>query len=29
VAAQRDVFGRHGFRRLDREGSFHAEWPAP
>ncbi len=29
VAAQRDVFGRHGFRRLDREGSFHAEWPSP
>jgi 6-phosphogluconate dehydrogenase len=29
VAAQRDVFGRHGFRRLDREGSFNAEWPAP
>jgi 6-phosphogluconate dehydrogenase len=29
VAAQRDVFGRHGFRRLDREGSFNAKWPAP
>lgn len=29
VAAQRDVFGRHGFRRLDREGSFHAQWPSP
>ena len=29
VAAQRDVFGRHGFQRLDRPGNFHAEWPAP
>lgn len=29
IAAQRDVFGRHGFRRLDREGSFHAQWPSP
>ena len=29
IAAQRDVFGRHGFQRLDRPGSFHAEWPAP
>jgi 6-phosphogluconate dehydrogenase len=24
--AQRDCFGAHGFRRLDREGVFHAEW---
>jgi 6-phosphogluconate dehydrogenase len=29
IAAQRDVFGRHGFQRLDRPGTFHAEWPAP
>ncbi len=28
VAAQRDVFGRHGFQRLDRAGNFHAEWPS-
>lgn len=27
VAAQRDIFGNHGFQRLDRPGSFHAVWP--
>ncbi len=26
VQAQRDYFGRHGLRRIDREGVFHAEW---
>jgi 6-phosphogluconate dehydrogenase len=25
--AQRDFFGSHTYRRLDREGSFHTEWP--
>jgi 6-phosphogluconate dehydrogenase len=24
--AQRDYFGAHTYRRLDREGSFHTEW---
>jgi len=27
VALQRDVFGRHGFKRLDKEGDFNAQWP--
>ena len=27
IAAQRDIFGNHGFQRLDRTGSFHAAWP--
>ncbi len=27
IAAQRDIFGNHGFQRLDRPGSFHAVWP--
>jgi len=27
VALQRDVFGRHGFERLDREGHFNNAWP--
>jgi len=27
VALQRDVFGRHGFKRLDKEGDFNAKWP--
>lgn len=27
VALQRDVFGRHGFKRLDKEGDFSAQWP--
>jgi 6-phosphogluconate dehydrogenase len=26
--AQRDYFGAHTYRRLDREGSFHTEWTA-
>jgi 6-phosphogluconate dehydrogenase len=26
--AQRDYFGAHTYRRLDREGSFHTDWPA-
>jgi len=26
-ALQRDVFGRHGFKRLDKEGDFNAQWP--
>lgn len=26
IQAQRDFFGAHGFERLDKEGSFHAEW---
>jgi 6-phosphogluconate dehydrogenase len=24
--AQRDYFGAHTYRRLDREGSFHTQW---
>jgi len=28
VALQRDVFGRHGFKRLDRKGDYNATWPA-
>ena len=24
--AQRDFFGAHTYRRLDREGTFHTEW---
>ncbi|MBU1662507.1 MAG: NADP-dependent phosphogluconate dehydrogenase, partial [Chloroflexi bacterium] len=24
--AQRDYFGAHTYRRVDREGSFHTEW---
>merc|ERR1711862_947504 len=27
VALQRDVFGRHGFKRIDKEGDFTAQWP--
>ncbi len=26
IQAQRDVFGRHGFERLDRPGKAHADW---
>jgi len=26
IQAQRDFFGAHTFKRLDREGSFHDEW---
>ncbi len=28
IAAQRDLFGAHGYERLDKEGSFHTEWKA-
>lgn len=28
IAAQRDLFGAHGYERLDKEGSFHTEWSA-
>ena len=27
--AQRDFFGAHTYRRLDREGDFHTQWEAP
>merc|ERR1712194_419010 len=27
VALQRDVFGRHGFKRVDKEGDFNCKWP--
>jgi len=27
VSLQRDVFGRHGFERVDKEGKFNHEWP--
>ena len=26
IQAQRDYFGAHTFERIDREGSFHADW---
>jgi 6-phosphogluconate dehydrogenase len=26
VQAQRDFFGAHTYRRVDRPGSFHTEW---
>lgn len=26
IAAQRDFFGAHGYRRTDRPGTFHTEW---
>lgn len=26
IQAQRDYFGAHTFRRIDKEGSFHAQW---
>lgn len=26
IQAQRDFFGAHGFERIDREGTFHADW---
>jgi 6-phosphogluconate dehydrogenase len=29
VQAQRDYFGAHTYRRLDREGVFHTDWTAP
>ena len=25
--AQRDLFGAHTYRRIDREGRFHTKWP--
>lgn len=28
VQAQRDFFGAHTFRRIDKDGTFHAEWEA-
>lgn len=28
IQAQRDYFGAHTFERVDREGSFHADWTA-
>jgi 6-phosphogluconate dehydrogenase len=27
IQGMRDVFGRHGFKRTDKPGSFHADWP--
>lgn len=27
VSLQRDVFGRHGFERVDKEGKFNHDWP--
>jgi 6-phosphogluconate dehydrogenase len=26
IQAQRDMFGTHGFERIDRDGSFHGDW---
>lgn len=26
IQAQRDYFGAHGYRRLDKEGTFHTDW---
>jgi 6-phosphogluconate dehydrogenase len=26
IQAQRDYFGAHTFERIDKEGSFHADW---
>ena len=26
IQAQRDYFGAHTFKRIDREGAFHHEW---
>ncbi len=28
IQAQRDLFGAHTFERIDREGTFHADWSA-
>ena len=28
IQAQRDFFGAHTYRRVDKEGSFHTEWTA-
>ena len=27
IQAQRDLFGAHTYRRIDREGRFHTNWP--
>jgi 6-phosphogluconate dehydrogenase len=29
IQAQRDYFGAHRYRRIDKEGSFHTDWLAP
>jgi 6-phosphogluconate dehydrogenase len=26
LQAQRDFFGAHTYRRIDREGTFHTQW---
>jgi 6-phosphogluconate dehydrogenase len=26
LQAQRDYFGAHTYKRIDREGTFHSEW---
>ncbi|WP_204398154.1 hypothetical protein [Arcanobacterium pluranimalium] len=26
IQAQRDCFGSHGFKRVDKDGVFHADW---
>lgn len=26
IAAQRDIFGAHGYERMDKEGPFHTQW---
>jgi len=28
IQAQRDFFGAHTYRRIDKEGIFHTEWEA-
>ena len=28
IQAQRDYFGAHTYRRIDREGVFHTDWSA-
>ena len=28
IQAQRDFFGAHTYRRVDKDGSFHTEWSA-
>jgi 6-phosphogluconate dehydrogenase len=28
IQAQRDFFGAHTYRRIDKDGSFHTEWSA-
>jgi len=29
IQCQRDYFGAHGYRRIDRSGDFHTDWSAP